>query len=252
MSDRKYPQADVKILYGLAAGRCAFPKCRKELILEGEPSDKAKQIGKIGHIIAHSDGGPRADLTYPRDKLDTYENWVLLCPTCHDTVDTLQSQYSVEFLRNLKTEHETWVHEKLDESMSDIGFAELEVAIKGISVQTVSQPPEFSIVPPDKKIKKNSLSDPIRKRIAMGLMQGEEVRQFLEGMEQIDSGFVDRLVAGFKQKYIGLRDTEGLTSDAIFAELQEFSCNGSSDFNMKAAGLALLVHFFEACEVFEK
>ena len=67
---RKYPQNHIKILYGLAAGRCAFPDCRKPLILDAT-SDQIQQIGEIAHIVAHSPSGPRADALYPKEKLDT-------------------------------------------------------------------------------------------------------------------------------------------------------------------------------------
>lgn len=250
---RKYPQADVKILYGLAAARCAFPNCRKEVVLEGTPTDKTKQIGKIAHIVAHSENGPRSDSSYPKDKLDTYENWVLLCPTCHDTVDAHENKYSVEYLRNLKFKHEAWVQESLNESMSQISFTELEVAVNGISSQQALPLPEgFSVITPDEKIKKNQLSDATRQMIAMGLMQGHQVKAYLENVEQVDSGFIQRLVGGFREKYRTLIQDSQLNADAVFEELLNFASSKGGDFKTRAAGLALLSHLFETCEVFEK
>lgn len=250
--NRKYPQSDIKILYGLAAARCAFPNCRHELVLEGTSANKTKQIGKIAHIVAHSQGGPRSDLSYPKDKLDTYGNWLLLCPTCHDTVDALDDKYDVYFLRNLKTEREQWVQDTLNDSMSEITFAELEMAIRGIAQQKASLSVEFTVITPDEKIIKNQLSDTTRTMVAMGLMQGSQVKAFLESVEQSDSGFNDRLIAGFRDKYIQLVGDAQLNNDAIFEELLDFSCGSATDFRMRAAGLALLAHLFETCEVFEK
>jgi len=250
---RKYPLADVKILYGLAAARCAFPNCRKEVVLEGTATDKTKQIGKIAHIVAHSENGPRSDSSYPKDKLDTYENWVLLCPTCHDTVDAHENRYTVASLRKLKIDHESWVQDSLNESLSQISFAELEVAVNGISSQqTLSQPEGFSVITPDAKIKKNQLSATTRQMIAMGLMQAQQVKTYLENVEQIDSGFIQRLVGGFQEKYRTLIQDKQLTSDAVFEELLNFASSKGSDFKTRAAGLALLSHLFETCEVFEK
>jgi len=91
---RKYPLADVKILYAKAAGRCAMFSCRIDVVLDKEPYEKSKQLGKIAHIVAHSPTGPRANPEYPQDKLDGYDNWILLCPTCHETVDLLDTKYS--------------------------------------------------------------------------------------------------------------------------------------------------------------
>lgn len=250
---RKYPQADVKVLYGLAAARCAFPNCRRELVLEGTTCDKTKQIGKIAHIVAHSKNGPRSDSNYPKAKLDTYENWVLLCPTCHDIVDVQEGKYSVEYLQQLKTDHETWVQESLTETMAQISFAELEVATKGISsLQPPGSSNEFSVITPDEKIHKNRLSNATRQLIAMGLMQAQQVKAYLGQVEQVDPGFILRLIGGFQEKYKMLTQSDELTTDAVFEELLNYASSNGGDFKTRAAGLALLSHLFETCEVFEK
>jgi len=249
---RKYPPADVKILYGLAAARCAFSHCRQELVLEETAKDKTKQIGEIAHIIAHSEGGPRFDPSYPKENLDSYENWVLLCPTCHNIVDSQEGKYDVQFLRALKLDHEKWVQDALSDAMPQVSFAELEVAIRGIAQQSVPQVVEFSVIPLNEKIAKNQLSDASRKQLVMGLMQSKGVKQYLKEMERLDAGFIDRLIAGFKSKYMDLSRGEELNSDAIFETLLSFASSNASDFLTRAAGLALLSHLFETCEVFEK
>lgn len=248
---RKYPIPDMKILYGRAAGRCAFPNCRIELVLEKTSKDKTKQIGKIAHIVAHSSSGPRSDPSYPSDKLDTYENWILLCPTCHDTVDAQEHKYDVTSLRKLKSEHEVWVSDLLGDAMSNVEFAELEVAVRSIVSQDSSGAVEFTVIPPDEKIAKNALSDVTRNLLVMGLMRGSEVSQYLTEIDKIDAGFVDRLISGFKVKYIELVKS-GFVGDALFNALFDFATSGSTDFKVQAAGLALLSHLFETCEVFEK
>lgn len=65
---RQYSESDLKLLYGLAAARCNFPGCRIDLTIENKPGEK-KQIGKIAHIVAYSQKGPRADKSYPLRKL---------------------------------------------------------------------------------------------------------------------------------------------------------------------------------------
>lgn len=249
--NRKYPPLDLKILYGKAAGRCAFSTCRKLLILEATPSDKARQIGKIAHIVAHSPAGPRADANYPNDKLDTYANWVLLCPTCHDTVDAQPENYPTEALLRIKQEHESWVEEQLDEEMSNVSFAELEVAAKALSTGKFSESTDFSVIPPELKIAKNNLTQVSRTYISMGLSRSPEVERFLVNMAQlVDSEFPERLKNGFKQKYLELsKDSSG---DELFMDMLEFANSGRSDFKQQAAGLAILTHLFHLCEIFEK
>ena len=247
---RKYPQADVKILYGMAAGRCSFEHCRKELVLHPSKSDEKKQIGKIGHIIAHSPNGPRFDPKYPKEKLDSYDNWILVCPTCHDTVDVLASEYSVEYLRKVKSTHEAWVTEQLDIKMSDVSFAELEIAAIAIASEKNSPNNDFIIIPLEDKLKKNSLSEKSRFMISLGLSKGGEVSRFLSIIAQADEHFPERLKRGFKDKYYEL--SRELSGDALFMGMLEFTYSELTDAVNQAAGLAILSYLFHLCEIFEK
>ena len=248
---RKYPKPDLKILYGKAAGRCAFPTCRKFLILEATSSGKAKQIGKIAHIVAHSPTGPRGDADYPQDKLDTYANWILLCPTCHDIVDTQPENFPTETLLKIKQEHEQWVVEQLDEEMSNVSFAELEIAAKALATGKFSESADFHVIPPELKIKKNNLTQVSRTYITMGLSRSFEVERFLVNMAQlVDSDFPERLKSRFKQKYIEL--SKNSSGDELFMGMLEFANSGRSDFRQQAAGLAILIHLFQLCEIFKK
>jgi len=251
MTSRKYPIADIKILYGLAAGRCAFPDCRREVIIESTDADESKQIGKIAHIVGHSDGGPRGDPDYPREELDTYKNWVLLCPTCHDTFDAQDNTYTVDFLLKLKADHECWVRTSLASEILGVGFAELEVVAKAIIAATAPISADFSVTPPQAKMERNGLTKPVHMLITMGLSKSKEVYSFVQHVAEMDVDFPERLKAGFVAEYNRLLST-GLMGDALFEAMHEFSSGGSQDFKRQAAGLAVLSHLFEACEVFEK
>lgn len=252
MTPRKYPPADVKILYGLAAGRCTFPNCRQEVILPETKNDPLKQqIGEIAHIVGRSDSGPRSDLNYPREELDAYKNWVLLCPTCHEKVDAQDSTYTVEGLRKLKAEHEGWVRTSLATEMPGIGFAELEVVAKAIASSASLPSEDFTVIPPLDKMKRNGLSNQVHMLLTMGLSKSKEVYSFVQHISLIDSDFPERLKDRFVAEY-GRLCTTGITGDALFEAMREFSSGGSNDFKRQAAGLAVLSYLFEACEVFEK
>lgn len=248
---RKYPLPDVKMLYGLAAGRCAFPNCKKEVILEADPVDGKKQIGKIAHIVGHSNSGPRGDAAYPRNKLDTYENWILLCPTCHDTADALMSTHDVTKLRSLKAEHENWVSQKLTVAIPGVGFAELEIVTKAITQKSLPESCDLTLTPPVAKIKRNGLSGHSQLLITMGLSKAREVRDFVEHVAQVDPDFPERLKAGFVVEYDRLR-TEGVLGDLLFESVRHFAAGSSQDFSRQAAGLVVLSYLFERCEIFEK
>ena len=244
---RKYPSPDVKYLYGAAAGRCAFPNCRKHLLLPTTNEEKAKQIGRIAHIIGHADSGPRGDANYPREKLDTYDNWILLCPTCHEIVDAQPERYTPDFLRQLKNEHEQWVNQMLPSAMANATFAELEVAVKGIMNQSGVVGINLSVIPPEKKIKLNQLSLCVRNKIVLGLMQSPMVQSFFVAMEKADGNFEKRLVKGFQEEYLRLRNADEISDD-----LWRFAGMNKTEPEIQAAGLALLSHLFEKCDIFEK
>lgn len=248
---RKYPLPDVKYLYGAAAGRCAFPDCRKFILLPDSNEENAKQIGKIAHIVAHSETGPRADPTYPREKLDTYENWILLCPSCHDKIDVQPEKYSVDFLRKLKKEHELWVETILSAAMTKVTFSELAVAVEGIQAQGSIINNSYMVIAPDAKIQLNHLSAQDRNYLLLGLMQAPLVQSFFVAMEKADINFEHRIINGFQDEYLRLRKA-GETPSEIFDDLRRFSSMNNPDFKIQAAGLALLSHLFEKCDIFEK
>lgn len=109
---RKYPTPDVKQLWALSAGRCNYPSCRTVCVIKSTRDGQAI-VGDIAHVIAHSASGPRFDATYSTQSLDSYDNWILLCPNHHRLVDSLPSAYPTQVLRRWKLEHELWVHESL-------------------------------------------------------------------------------------------------------------------------------------------
>ncbi len=107
-SNRSYGQRDLKMLWARSGGSCAFPGCREPL----SPLDSETLLGEIAHIVAVNPGGPRGDESYPPEKLNSYENLILLCPTDHRRVDD-NPQYSVDLLKQWKKTHEEWVGRRL-------------------------------------------------------------------------------------------------------------------------------------------
>lgn len=248
---RSFSVSDTKALYSLAAGRCAFSDCRETLILEAsELGAGIKQIGEIAHIVAHSSDGPRGDASFPEDKLDNYDNLILLCPKCHTKIDKQPEKYSVDFLKTIKQEHEAWVKESLSQAIPLVTFAELEVAARAIASAKHHKSTGFNVITPEEKIIKNQLTEKSRAYISMGLARGNEVERFLAEMSGIDIKFPDRLKDGFKQKYLELRKTH--TGDYLFEAMLSFSQEGLKNFTELAAGLSILVHLFLICEIFEK
>jgi hypothetical protein len=95
---------DAKLLWGRAAGICSNPNCRVDLtaILN---KTRSYNVGEMAHIVARSKKGPRGVVG---GGADTYENLVLLCPTCHRHIDKSPDlTFTVEQLFEWKETHES-------------------------------------------------------------------------------------------------------------------------------------------------
>lgn len=69
-------------------------------------------MGDEAHIAAKSPGGPRYGECAP-DKVDDYDNLVLLCREDHKRVDDQPGEFTSEKLRRIKSAHEKWVADTL-------------------------------------------------------------------------------------------------------------------------------------------
>ena len=104
-----YRDQTIKLLWGKSAGRCAYPGCRDPLITE--PKDQV--IGQIAHIVAQSADGPRGNPALSERELNAYANLILLCRKHHAEIDTPGKEWTVERLKQIKSEHENHIAELL-------------------------------------------------------------------------------------------------------------------------------------------
>lgn len=82
--------------------------CNSYLLNHEYFGDKGK-FGELAHIIAHSPKGPRPNVKdYDQDYIDSEDNIMILCPTCHTMIDKKENEgkYTETFLRRRKEEHE--------------------------------------------------------------------------------------------------------------------------------------------------
>ncbi len=100
-----------KVLWGRSGNRCAI--CKHELVVDATQADDESVVGDECHIISAREKGPRHDTSFPQEKLDSYENLVLLCRTHHKMVDDQAETYTTDILRQMKSNHEVWVTDKL-------------------------------------------------------------------------------------------------------------------------------------------
>ncbi|SEC78800.1 HNH endonuclease [Streptomyces sp. 2133.1] len=100
-----------KILWVQAGGLCAI--CKEQVITSGTASDDPSVFGEEAHIVARSQGGPRAG-GLAEDVINHHTNLILLCSKDHKRVDDQPNHFTVERLRLIKSEHEAWVRSVVD------------------------------------------------------------------------------------------------------------------------------------------
>jgi hypothetical protein len=103
-----------KVLWGRSGNRCTI--CKNELVVDSSGQDDESVIADECHIISSKPNGPRHDTLYPVDKLDSYDNMILLCRTHHKMVDDQTATFTANILRQMKSNHEVWVSQKLAEN----------------------------------------------------------------------------------------------------------------------------------------
>lgn len=102
------------MLWGRAANRCAFPDCRRELVMDATETDDESVIGDECHIVAREVDGPRGQSPLTGEERDKYDNLLLLCKIHHKLIDDQPSTYTVEILKEMRKSHLDWVKSALD------------------------------------------------------------------------------------------------------------------------------------------
>lgn len=211
-------------------------------------------MGIVAHIRGRQPGSARYDSQQTVQERNAYPNLIYMCVQHATQIDKkeLEADYPVELLLEMKREHEEWVEKTLQATIPRVTFAELETVARvvGEGALYVSQP-DFTLVPPRDKIRRNSLGPKAASLLTMGIAKAGEVQQFVDHQALLDPTFPDRLKAGFVTEYMRLR-AEEYDGDKLFAAMQEFATAGSTDFARAAAGLAVLAYLFEKCDIFEK
>jgi len=132
-----------------------------------------------------------------------------------------------------------------------VGFQELDHVTRGLlatpaaALQSLSPP-----LRPEEKLALNGLTAKVSAILNNGYLRFEDVQSFISKTEVVQAGYADALAEGFRARYRELI-AQGLTGDAVFFELAEWSAAGNVDFDRKAAGVAVLTYLFHVCEVFE-
>ena len=108
-------QKDIKLLWGRSGNRCAI--CRTELTQDKSAITSSFTLGEQAHIVGEKESSARSISPLTADQRDSYHNLILLCPTHHTEIDSNETDWPVERLHQVKSEHELWVTETLSETI---------------------------------------------------------------------------------------------------------------------------------------
>jgi hypothetical protein len=79
-----------------------------------QEGDSEAVVGDECHIIGQKPDAARGTVSLDGEDPDEYANLILLCKTHHKLVDDQPEQFSADFLRALKNNHEVWVKKCLE------------------------------------------------------------------------------------------------------------------------------------------
>lgn len=88
------------------AYRCSKPDCRKPTIGPKANSYNSDSIGRAAHICAVSVGGPRYDASITSKYISSFDNGIWLCANHASEIDSNNSIYSIELLKDWKKQAE--------------------------------------------------------------------------------------------------------------------------------------------------
>ena len=101
---------DARTLWARSGNRCAI--CKVELTPEGGTTT----LGQMCHIVGRSNEGPRGLEPIEGYERDGYDNLILLCRNDHGRIDDNVDAWPVSKLRDIKSNHESWVAGQLSSS----------------------------------------------------------------------------------------------------------------------------------------
>ena len=243
---------DVKVLWAKSGNRCAI--CFTSLTHDGDI--KTVPVGQQAHIKGEHSGNNNAkasaryDVGQSNTERNSYANLILLCPTCHTKIDKDEQTFTVDRLHAIKEQHEQKIANAIKSSAINVTFFELADTLRHlVANKSVGAVYDLTLVAPKDKIVKNNLGVEVEKLIQTGLLGAKQVEEFLN--KNVDMEYSNKLRVAFVDKYTELRES-GMSGDKLFYAMLNVATNGNSDVKYMAAGLNVLVYYFQLCEVFEK
>jgi len=130
-------------LFADSGGFCQNPRCLHPLFLDTEAG--AVHVAEMAHIVAAKDGGPRADPALSAEERGAYGNLILLCPTCHSTIDKAPDAFPDTMVLDWKCGH----RRRIDEAFGAREYADRSEVRKAVEPLLAENETIFSCWGPD-------------------------------------------------------------------------------------------------------
>ncbi len=133
--------------------------------------------------------------------------------------------------------------------VQSVTFAELKVIVDYLARTNPDATQVGPVSTPEEKISVNHLSSYAGQLIRLGVAQTRQVQDYIDRHPDPSVGEV--LKKRFSEEYGHLREEVDGDNDLLFGKMYRFASIGSENARIQGAGLAVLVHFFVTCDVFE-
>ncbi len=143
---------------------------------------------------------------------------------------------------------ELFGHPPTANSLDQLDFSELRPVVEQISKREADPLIPLGDPPSSTKIEKNSLDPDSVAFLQMGRRRVRLVEEYFD--QHHEPGLCDQIAEAMQVQYQMLADT-GFESNEILVKLQQFAGWGRRDGRHDAAVLAVIVYFFDRCDIFE-
>ncbi len=146
-----FDKKTTEILAKRASYICSNPECRSATIAPSEVDEgKFIYVGEVAHIIAASSNGPRSKEAVSNDNKKDISNGIFLCSVCACMIDKNNGiDFSIDTLRQWKTNHEKWVRDNLNKkAVSVITEIDGQHNARGVGVITGLEIKKPAIIKP--------------------------------------------------------------------------------------------------------
>jgi len=129
-----------RMLWAVSAGICEFRGCCNKLYTHHVTKENVN-IAEKAHIYAFSEGGKRFSRLLTRDKINDIANLMLVCKSCHELIDSQNTDYSAEELLRMKAEHEQRIERLVSlkpDLQSEVIIYNANIANRGITISNFS------------------------------------------------------------------------------------------------------------------